>query len=153
MREDLDAEQRATAIAQYLTERLYDASVQYDCSAGDYEFVVRYWDSTFTFWFPKEGLLRKSVEELERMVSQIVGRIRTNPTAPSVDKPPVAIGEYSGGCAPSLPWVAKMRSVRSPSSHPSHTERRLGSRPSGVAFFVVDLLFASQLDGPIAGSI
>ena len=89
----MDADQRASAIAQYLTERLYDASVHYDCSAGDYEFVVRYWGSTFTFWFPKEGLLRKSGEELERMVSQIVGRIRTNPTAPSVDKPPVAIGE------------------------------------------------------------
>jgi len=90
----LDAEQRASAIAQYLTERLYDASVRYDCSAGDYEFVISYWGSTFTFWFPKEGLLRKSVEELERMVSQIVGRIRTTPTDDSVDRSPVAaIGE------------------------------------------------------------
>jgi hypothetical protein len=89
----LEAEQRACAIAQYLTERLYDASVQYDCSAGDYQFVVSYWGSNFTFWFPKVGLLRKSMEELEQMVSQIVGRIRTNPTVDSVDKAPIAVGK------------------------------------------------------------
>jgi len=89
----LEAEQRACAIAQYLTERLCDASVQYDCSAGDYQFVVSYWGSNFTFWFPKAGLLRRNMEELEQMVSQIVGRIRTNPTVDSVDKAPIAVGK------------------------------------------------------------
>ena len=90
-REDLDAEQRASAIAQYLTERLHDASVEFECGADDYEFVVSYWGSNFTFWFPKHGLLRKSLEELEQMVSQIVGRIRTN--SDLRDEAPIAVGQ------------------------------------------------------------
>ena len=75
---DLDAELKACAIADRLTEQIHDASVQYECSDGVYEFAVRYGESSFRFWFPEEGLLRKRMQELEQMTAQIVDRIRAS---------------------------------------------------------------------------
>jgi len=90
MSADLDAEQRAHAIVQCLTEGLHDASVRYECDGGVYEFVIRYLGSDFTFWFPEQALLRKNVKELEQMVFQIADRIRASPTVSSVDEASIA---------------------------------------------------------------
>jgi hypothetical protein len=72
---NLDVDFKACAIAGRLSEQIHDATVQYECTDGVYEFVVRYEDSKFTFWLPEHVLLRKGMQELEQMVSQIVDRI------------------------------------------------------------------------------
>ncbi len=72
----MDVQLKACAVAERLAERIHDATVQYECTDCVYEFVVRCWDSNFTFWLPEHVLLRKDMQELERIVSQIVDRIR-----------------------------------------------------------------------------
>ena len=74
----MDADQRARAILERLVDRLHDVTVDYRCQAGVHEFTLSYAGSRFMLRFPEHALLRRGVQELERMVRQIVERIQAN---------------------------------------------------------------------------
>jgi len=74
----MDAERRACLILERLIDRLHDATVDYQCSAGVHEFVVRHSGSCFKIQFPEQSLLRRSEHDLEQVTAQIVERIRTH---------------------------------------------------------------------------
>ena len=77
----MDADLRACAILERLTERLHDVTVDYECKAGVHEFLVRYAGSRFMLRFPEQTLLRRGIEELEQIVASIVERIRASCSA------------------------------------------------------------------------
>ena len=78
----MDADLKACAILERLTDRLHDVTVDYKCTAGVHEFIVCYAGSRFMLRFPEQALLRRGMQELEQTVGQIVERIqRSSATA------------------------------------------------------------------------
>ena len=72
----MDAELKASAILERLSDRLHDATVDYQCQAGIHEFLVLYSGSRFMIRFREQALLRKSMQEIEHAAAQIIERIR-----------------------------------------------------------------------------
>ncbi len=77
----MDADLKACVILERLTDRLHDATVDYQCHAGVHEFIVRYAGYRFTVRFPEQALLRRGMQELEQAAAQIIERIRANSAA------------------------------------------------------------------------
>ena len=72
----MDAELKACSLLERLTERLDDATVDYQCNRGVHEFLVRRAGSRFKIEFSEPSLLRRSEQELEQAAGRIVERIR-----------------------------------------------------------------------------
>jgi hypothetical protein len=74
----MDAELKACSFLERLTNEFSDADVDYQCSAGVHEFVVRHAGSRFKIEFSDPSLLRTSERDLEQTVGQMVARIRAH---------------------------------------------------------------------------
>jgi hypothetical protein len=72
----MDADLKACTILERLTDQLHDATVEYQCVAGVHEFFVRCAGSRYSIRLPELSLLRRSVQDLEQLVGQVVERIR-----------------------------------------------------------------------------
>jgi hypothetical protein len=74
----MDTSTKACAILQRLSDRLHDATIDYQCHKGVHEFLVRYAGCRFMLRFPEQALLRRGMQELEEATARIVERIRLN---------------------------------------------------------------------------
>ena len=72
------AESKACTILERLADHLPDARVDYQCRMEMHEFTVYCGESRFAVRFTEQMLLRRSIQEIEATVGQIVNRIRTN---------------------------------------------------------------------------
>lgn len=79
----MDAELKACSFLERLTNEFSDADVDYQCSAGVHEFVVRHAGSRFKIEFSDPSLLRRSERDLEQTVGQLAARIRAHSNRPS----------------------------------------------------------------------
>jgi hypothetical protein len=96
-----DIESKACTLLARLADQLPDAKVEYQCRIALHEFTVRCSESRFSVRFTEQMLLRRSSEDIEATVTQIVGRIRTNTLTASAASsrlyaPDPAFGDFQG---------------------------------------------------------
>ncbi len=83
----LGAEEAACAILERLALQLSDATVDYECAAGVYHFMITYAGTRFRVQFAEQVLLRKSLKDVEVTVSKVVERVLCNTDPGSVKRP------------------------------------------------------------------
>jgi len=76
----MDTDVKVSLILERLNDRLHDARVDYQCHAGTHEFLVLYSGSRFMIRFREHALVRKSTQEIELAVAQIIDRVRRSIT-------------------------------------------------------------------------
>lgn len=79
----IGAEERACMILEGLSCQLSDGQVDYAAFGGQHEFVITHAGARFKVRFAEHKLVRKSIEELQVLVEEVVARVRAR-TSPGV---------------------------------------------------------------------